>query len=105
MPIVHLKDLTAGSTPTYAKVGEGIIEIAPKSQFSMPSVSTLPLPMHRMTPELIPEQCYRFGGNTIDIAVLHEHGLGKTNDGRGDVLFQGPLEHPLHLAGILDVGR
>jgi sugar phosphate isomerase/epimerase len=28
-PIIHLKDMTAGPTPTYAEVGEGIIDFAP----------------------------------------------------------------------------
>jgi sugar phosphate isomerase/epimerase len=28
-PIIHLKDMTAGPTPTYAEVGEGIIDFSP----------------------------------------------------------------------------
>jgi sugar phosphate isomerase/epimerase len=28
-PLVHLKDMTAGPTPTYAEIGEGIIDFAP----------------------------------------------------------------------------
>jgi sugar phosphate isomerase/epimerase len=28
-PLIHLKDMTAGPTPTYAEVGEGIIDFAP----------------------------------------------------------------------------
>jgi len=28
-PLVHLKDMTAGPTPTYAEIGEGILDVAP----------------------------------------------------------------------------
>jgi sugar phosphate isomerase/epimerase len=28
-PLIHLKDMTAGPTPTYAEVGEGIIDFEP----------------------------------------------------------------------------
>jgi sugar phosphate isomerase/epimerase len=28
-PLIHLKDMTAGPTPTYAEIGEGIIDFAP----------------------------------------------------------------------------
>jgi sugar phosphate isomerase/epimerase len=28
-PLIHLKDMTAGSTPTYAEIGEGIIDFKP----------------------------------------------------------------------------